>query len=250
MIFYFSGTGNSRYAALKMAMLTNDRAFNIADIFKGSPLKKEGREDVTGFIFPVYFSGIPEMVKRFVALPGIKKILGEYVYCVITCGASAAAANGQIEKITGRKIDYTVSLKMPDNYVMAYNPCDKEEAKAIIKEADLTLNEISRSINKKKTNENNSFPKKAATALMSPLYNLFRTTLFFKTDDSCISCGRCASICPDSAIEMKDGKPEWIKEKCQHCTACINSCPQKAIQFTSLTKNRGRYYILNLNNED
>lgn len=247
MIFYFSGTGNSRYAAAKLAVLTDDKAYNIADIFNGLQIRKDGRQDVTGFVFPVYFSGLPEMVERFAKLPGVKNLLGDYVYCVITCGGSPAAADVKLSEALEREIDFSAGLMMPDNYVICYNPCDKERAKEKIIEADRKLNEIGRCINKKKLYFKKNFTKSAATAIMYPFYKLFRTTFFFEADKNCTGCGQCASLCPEKAIVIKDGIPEWVKNKCQHCTACINACPQSAIQFTRFTKKRGRYYILNIN---
>ncbi|MBQ6543308.1 MAG: ferredoxin, partial [Clostridia bacterium] len=83
MIYYFSGTGNSRYAAQKLALLTGDKAVNIASIYNGTVKSVVGKSDVTGFVFPVYFSGLPEMVKRFASNPQIRENLGEYVFCVI-----------------------------------------------------------------------------------------------------------------------------------------------------------------------
>ncbi|MCR5150874.1 MAG: EFR1 family ferrodoxin [Clostridiales bacterium] len=247
MIFYFSGTGNSRFAAMKLASLTGDKAYSIADIFGGDSFKKEGLPNVTGFVFPVYYFGLPEMVKRFAVLPGLRDLLGSYVYCVITCGANPAAADAALAKALGREINYSASLVMPDNYVIAYNPSGPEKAKAALKEADSKLEIISRDINRRKQSFTKKISKTLASKALYPFYNLFRTTLFYYADDNCVGCGLCERLCPDKAIEIKGGKPDWMKYKCQHCTACINACPQKAIQFTALTKKRGRYYILNLN---
>lgn len=44
----------------------------------------------------------------------------------------------------------------------------------------------------------------------------------------CTGCGLCASNCPFSAIDMKDGKPE-LNAACKVCGLCVRSCPQKAI---------------------
>lgn len=77
--------------------------------------------------------------------------------------------------------------------------------------------------------------------IISKLYDPFRKTKKFFADDKCISCGLCAKICPEEAIVIRNGKPEWIKRKCQHCTACINRCPAKAIQYGKKTADRGRY---------
>lgn len=246
MIYYFSGTGNSRYAAEKLARLTGDKCVNIASIYKGTVGSVKGRNDVTGFVFPVYYGGLPEMVKRFASHPEIKNNLSDYVFSVITCGAEAAAADKMLEKALERPLDLSVSLRMPDNYVIAYNPSTKEEAMDALRKADGKLSGIADRILRREGHTTTDLKKKVLTTVMYPLYGAFRTTLLYKADENCTGCGLCEKLCPDSAIVMKNGKPEWTKFRCQHCTACINTCPADSIQFTKLTETRGRYSITKL----
>ena len=247
MIYYFSGTGNSKYAAQKLAALTDDKSVNIASIFDGTVKPVAGKADVTGFVFPVYYGGLPEIVKRFASHPEIKSHLGSYVYCVITCGAETAAADVRLSKALERDVDLSISLIMPDNYVVAYEPCENGEAIEILKEADAKINKIAQAVNNRGTYYKTTVKKKLLTGVMYPVYGIGRTTLFFRAEDSCTGCGLCVKNCPDKAIVMKNGKPKWQAGRCQHCTACINRCPAKAIQFGPFTKNRGRYYIMNIN---
>ncbi len=46
--------------------------------------------------------------------------------------------------------------------------------------------------------------------------------------DKCTGCETCVSVCPFTAIEIKEGKAV-INEYCQICMACINACPEGAI---------------------
>lgn len=51
MIFYFSGTGNSRWAADRLAALTNDRALDLTRL----PDRPDCHgETQIGLVFPVY----------------------------------------------------------------------------------------------------------------------------------------------------------------------------------------------------
>ena len=50
--------------------------------------------------------------------------------------------------------------------------------------------------------------------------------------EKCIGCGACASICPQGAIKLKNGKAEINPEKCVKCGACQNFCPMSAIDIT------------------
>lgn len=244
MIYYFSGTGNSKYAAEKLAVKTDDRAVSIADVMNGkAEITAECR---TGIVFPVYFWGVPEIVKRFAS--EIKNQLGDYVYCVITCGADTGGAAQILEKELGRDFDYSFSLRMPDNYVIMYDPCTQEKAKKFLSHADKELDGICEDINARRVRSEKSFQRTVKSAVLYKFYNPFRITSKFFADDKCISCGQCARLCPDGAIEMQNGKPVWIKSKCQHCTACINRCPVQSIQFGKKTAKRGRYSIYDFTN--
>ena len=53
-------------------------------------------------------------------------------------------------------------------------------------------------------------------------------------EQACVGCGKCASICPVGAIEMKtlpDGrrKAAVIPEKCIGCGVCVRNCFKKAL---------------------
>ena len=54
--------------------------------------------------------------------------------------------------------------------------------------------------------------------------------LFKVKKEKCISCGRCAKLCPMLNIEMKDGLPVFGKN-CIGCTACSFNCPADAISI-------------------
>lgn len=46
--------------------------------------------------------------------------------------------------------------------------------------------------------------------------------------DRCIGCGACSTICPSSAIQIKNGIPITEKEKCILCGKCTEKCPALA----------------------
>ena len=54
--------------------------------------------------------------------------------------------------------------------------------------------------------------------------------LFKVKKEKCISCGKCAKLCPMLNIEMKDGLPVFGKN-CIGCTACSFNCPADAISI-------------------
>ena len=69
----------------------------------------------------------------------------------------------------------------------------------------------------------------------------------FRVKDGCISCGKCARLCPMNIIEMRetpDGSakiPVWTLKRCAHCMSCIQNCPVEMIEYKSITEGRKRY---------
>jgi ferredoxin len=45
----------------------------------------------------------------------------------------------------------------------------------------------------------------------------------------CDVCGTCASVCPVSAIRIKEFEVIFLEEICIHCGNCIQVCPIQAI---------------------
>lgn len=50
----------------------------------------------------------------------------------------------------------------------------------------------------------------------------------------CIGCGKCAEICPQHTIEMKNGKSKILVKNCIRCFCCHEMCPVKAIDVKQL----------------
>ena len=86
MIFYFSGTGNSRWVAQTLASRMGDKACDLTRLDAVPDLKGESR---VGIVFPVYAWGLPEVVADFAAkLPQT----GAFTFGVGTCGSEAGLA--------------------------------------------------------------------------------------------------------------------------------------------------------------
>ena len=65
MIFYFSGTGNSKYVAQRL-LEPGEELINMAEALREERLLYEPAAGETiGFVLPTYFYGVPETVKKF-----------------------------------------------------------------------------------------------------------------------------------------------------------------------------------------
>ena len=47
----------------------------------------------------------------------------------------------------------------------------------------------------------------------------------YTINDSCISCGACADVCPVNAIQEGEGAYVIDKDTCISCGACADTCP-------------------------
>jgi ferredoxin len=55
------------------------------------------------------------------------------------------------------------------------------------------------------------------------------STVAYKINDDCVSCGTCAEECPVEAIKEGDGKYEIDQDTCTGCGTCASVCPTEAI---------------------
>ena len=62
----------------------------------------------------------------------------------------------------------------------------------------------------------------------------------FYSTDKCVSCGKCAKLCPLNNITLEAKKPVW-GEACSHCMACIGNCPVEAIEYGNITQEKDKY---------
>lgn len=240
MIFYFTGTGNSLFAAEKL-LCENERLISIAEAMKKNEYSYEVCSgEKVGFVFPVYFYTVPDIIKEFISKLDIKG--AGYVYSVITCGGSIGQTGAVLKKNLqkrGLSLSYVSSLLMPDNGMLFYQIPSFEEQKPRITEVERLLKEIAEDINSNKKSEIGSATLGAD--LFGLGFKISDKTAKFHADGKCTGCGLCESVCPVDAIEIRNGKPLWIKKACTKCSACICRCPSEAIQYGKMTENRNRY---------
>ncbi len=246
MIFCFSGTGNSRYAAEKLSAALDDDLIDIPDALRKRDLTYHVKEnEKVGFVFPVYFFALPTIIEEFVGRLTLEGNPRPYVYVVFTCGGEAALADRVFARLLakqGRTLSAAFSLPMVDNYILMYDVHTPSQQQAQLAAADQALGGITRAVAAGQDGGFSSGPLQwAMTTFLHPLYRYGRRTRKFHAEDTCNGCGLCEEICPCGAIKRSGVKPQWVKKRCVHCLGCIHRCPEEAIQYGKATKKRHRY---------
>ncbi len=245
MLYYFSGTGNSRLVCEVLAEQLGEKYCSMLH-----PLSSE--DEAVGIVFPVYAWGMPNVVQAFVEyiLPSLLGHSNRYIYVIMTCGDDIGYTDslvGKALKKCGRKLYAAFSVQMPNTYVClpGFDVDSVEVADRKLNAMRVIVPEIVRQINARQATFDvvrGGFAW-CKTYILRPLFNTFLTgdKRFRVTRNMCISCGLCQSHCPVENIWMSERSnfPQW-KGKCTGCLGCYHICPRHAIQYGWFTKGKGQ----------
>lgn len=164
MIFYFSGTGNTKWASSKLAAATREDLISIAPYMRADDsshnlaepfiLKENER---LGFVFPVHGWRVPKLVREFIGKMKIQRVSSDasvenkakaddclknspFTYCVCTAGDSIGltienlneviSQNPSLQALGITEVSSSYSLIMPESYIglpfMDVDPKERE----------------------------------------------------------------------------------------------------------------------------
>ncbi len=230
MVFYFTATGNSLYAA---------KHFDTELISIPQELKKANRHynaDSIGVVCPLYELDMPQVIKDFIKNSEFET---NYFYIVITYGCHhggvAERIQAYLESIS-KRADYINTLIMLDNALPVF---DMEEQRKLdpVKKVDEHLAAIKADIDSQKRGI--QFASQDEKDFYQGFVNMIKeqgpmlTPPLYRVTENCVGCGICSQICPMGCIRVKNSRPEHDYTNCVSCMACIHACPQKSIQFAT-----------------
>lgn len=245
-LYYFTGTGNSLSIAQQVAKALGDSEIvSVPRLMRNEgPVIPPG--PVIGIVSPVYFMGLPEIVVRFISRLDLSRV--DYVFVIITMGASGASAAGQCSTLLGEKghpADACFTVVMPESYIPMFEVKSEEESRPLIQSASQEADRIASVIRDRKQETVAINPvKNALFMLVNRVWkrNLHTKDKKFFATDACTSCGTCGRICPADNICVEKGQhPVWL-HRCEQCFACLQFCPASAVQFGKKTTGKRRYH--------
>lgn len=280
MIFYFSGTGNTKWVAQQIASAIEEELVYIPDAIRAGRYEYTLAEgERIGFCFPTHGWQPPRIVREFVGnlkIRGRRKeergrtfeegertfeererrneLQSEGVFCwaLTTCGDSTGETMTILNRdlaAKGLRAETQFSVIMPESYVclpfMYTDTPEREQEK--IENARRQMHHII-SIIKDCRRGVEELDKGATPRLYSYVIGAYfnrkmvTDKKFMVDDDVCTKCGKCTRVCPVNNIEGKP--PVWNHNgQCTACLACYHHCPVHAINYGERTRKRGQYYF-------
>ena len=243
MVLYFTGTGNSRYLARRIAEGLEMPLYDLNACIKAwdtAPVQT-GRDVV--LVTPTYAWRIPRVVSEWLgktALTGAERI-----WFVMDCGSEIGNAAGYNRQLAAQKqLQYmgTAQIIMPENYIAMFNVPQKEQAKSIVEQAEPALRKVLTQLRagQEFPPQREALYDRFMSGPVNPVfYRFFVKADAFRATDACIGCGKCAKNCPVDAITRTDyiapghklASMQIDTKKCVKCGACISNC-----KFNAITK--------------
>ncbi|MDO4285142.1 MAG: EFR1 family ferrodoxin [Eubacteriales bacterium] len=237
MVFYFTATGNSLYAARQLddTLVSIPQAIHDPD--------KVYRAERIGIVCPVFGHEVPPLVKDFLSKATFQT---DYLYLILTYGnRHGGAAELALRMMAERELRpaYLNLVLMADNFLPGF---DMDEQRKLDKKVEEQLEKIREDIQERKVfipsvTERDRAVHRQYLKQMADMPKDSLVKAYHITED-CIGCSICTKICPMNCFTMDGSLSVWNAENCMMCMACIHACPMMAIQLRIPEKNpKARY---------
>ena len=209
MVLYFTGTGNSKYIAERIATALNEDILSMNDRIKEGNTANVMTGKSMVIVVPTYAWRIPRIVLKWLQqtkFPEAKKI-----WFVMDCGGeigNAAKYNQELSRQLHLSYMGTAQIVMPENYIAMFGVPGKAEAKEIVAKAEPSIDDVIKDIQAKREfskPRNNMYDKIMSSAVNTIFYPMFVKADKFLATDACISCGKCVQVCPLNNVQLKNG---------------------------------------------
>jgi ferredoxin len=272
IIFYFSGTGNSKYIAELFSQNMDAKCHSIEESVDFAELINQ--EDIVGFCYPIYGSRVPRLMRDFVIKNmdtlKDKKII---IFCtqLIFSGDGARVLTDLFPQNQATGVIYAEHFFMPNNVCnLFFLPlAGKKLTERYLSKAQKKMQKVCKNISKGVIKKRGFNPVSQVLGLAQGSFMPGieeRAKSKVRIDGDCNQCGICVSLCPmnnftrENINEIKnEAKSETKNEdntknnienntistnnNCIMCYRCINKCPQKAIRVFVKAKVKKQFLL-------
>lgn len=256
-IYYFSGTGNSLYAAKLLQRHFPEST--LVPMLSVLPIEKAAvKSKVVALVFPLHLAYLPKPVRSF--LEKIDLSSADYIFTVITRIGTFSFCDIAIRrylKRQGKNLNALFYLNMADNSPTGLKPgkgdvkwierIASDKLEAIDRDAAAVMETIAATVSARENCPVKSRTSPLRLILERVMYAIIsassKSEVGFYADQSCTGCKKCERICPSGKIVMQNNRPVWLNSTpCYYCFACFNFCPEQAILIKNkFTQKSGRY---------
>lgn len=249
IIYYFSGTGNAKNAAVWINNVAKKKGIDskLVNIDRFDKIEIPGNSGkiLIGFCSPTHGFNLPPIALKFIRkFPHIK---GADVFILNTRGGLklsklfipglsglAQIFPALMLRLKGFRIVGMQPLDLPSNWIILHPGLRQQVIDSIYSRCHRKVDEFANQLlnGKKKFKALISVPIDILIAPIAIGYYFIGRFFLAKTlvaTDACNQCCLCVKQCPVAAIKMIEEIPYWTY-KCESCMRCINNCPQRAIE--------------------
>ena len=250
IVFYFSGTGNSKRIALWLSELALEskiicHIYDIAAIDISTLLTIDTKATI-GIISPIHGFNFPKITLNFirnlpdgknrVVLMNTRAGIKFFDYVIPGLTGVAFMLTSSILKKKGYKVVGQIPFDMPSNWISIHPALRRNSVEFIYTKNHRKVIKHFERLNTGKTDfaSNKDIVQDILISPIALAYYYIGRYFFAKSyyaSDHCINCDLCINQCPVKAITKKDERPFWTF-KCESCMRCMNNCPTNAIETT------------------
>ncbi|NWJ50618.1 MAG: 4Fe-4S binding protein [Bacteroidetes bacterium] len=248
IVYYFSGTGNSKNVALWLQEIAREknmgsRLINIAAIDRIT-IDAPTADELVVFVSPVHGFNYPPVMMNFILRfpKGNNNVLllntraGMLIGRYITPGMSGISLYfaAIILKTKGYVIKALHPVDMPSNWISVHPGLNYKTVKYLHDKNKEKVTAFARKVFNGKSDFKavREIVQDFVVLPISIMYFIIGRFVFAKTfyaSKDCNNCGICMKSCPVKAIKIVDNRPFWTFS-CESCMQCMSNCPRKAIE--------------------